>query len=194
MSKLPVMTASVLAAGYFAMAPMSAYAIECSELEFTGDVLNRFPNANEYCIEVAERDGKPYAHFIAEIDRVRGSKVFVKFKKPDGEYGPAVSFEPPADFRAQIGGRSYSVRSLSRGQDLDVWVPEDDWEMAQHESAEDLVAAAEVTTFAIAEADEDDYAAAATLPRTASLWPMLGMIGGALVGLGGLLGIFRRRA
>lgn len=139
MKKIPALSASLMTAGLLAAVPLTAQAVECSELNFTGEVAERFPNASEYCLDVAERDGEPYAHFVGEIERVRGSTVYMKFKRPDGDYGPSVAITPPSDFRAKIDGRSYSVRSLTRGQELDVWVPEEDWEIAQEETAEDLV-------------------------------------------------------
>lgn len=191
MKKIPALSASLMTAGLLAAVPLTAQAVECSELNFTGEVAERFPNASEYCLDVAERDGEPYAHFVGEIERVRGSTVYMKFKRPDGDYGPSVAITPPSDFRAKIDGRSYSVRSLTRGQELDVWVPEEDWEIAQEETAEDLVAATELTMIEIEEPDE--YEAAATLPQTASPWPLFGLLGGGLLALGSVIGLWRRR-
>ena len=194
MKTLTSLTASLVTAGFVAAVPLGAQAIECSELTFTGEVGERFPNAGDYCLEVAERDGKPYAHFVGEVRRVQGGNVYLRFKKPDGDYGPAVSFRPPSDFRARIDGRSYSVRSLTSGQELDVWVPEDDWEIAQHDSAEELVEVVELTTYEIVEVDEEEYTAAATLPSTASPWPLIGLLGGVLLAVASLIGLWRRRS
>ena len=188
-----ILGAAFLASGMAAVMPAQAADPACADLKFTADVVAQFPNANEFCNEVAVRDGKEYALFKGEVRRVKGGTVYMRFKRPEGTYGETVSFTPPASFRVKIDGRSYTIRNLNPGQELSVWVPEDAWVLAQEESAADLVGAATVSTVAIEKGDDEGYVAAATLPRTASYWPLVAALGSGLVGLGFLIGWYRRR-
>lgn len=194
MRAMPVFSVLLVSAGLLAAAPASAE-VTCNDITFTGPVAAEFPTARDFCLGVAERDGEPYAHFVGEVDRVRGGTVYMKFKKASGGYGKTVSFTPPSDFRAKIDGRSYSVRSLERGQELDVWLPNNRWEIAQQDTPEEFVAASSVAMYAIEEpeAGESEYQAAAMLPRTASPWPAVGLAGASLLGLAGLVALWRRR-
>ncbi len=188
-----LMGAASLAAGVAMVAPVQAQALTCEDLEFTGAVTANYPAAGEFCQSVVERDGRPFAQFIGQVTRVRGGTVHLRFKRPDGTFGDPVSFTPPANFRVQIDGRRYSVRNLSPRQELSIYIPEDEWVLAHHESPEEFATAATVTTVAIQESSEDEYMAAATLPGTASIWPAVGLAGTGLVAFGGLLGWIRRR-
>jgi LPXTG-motif cell wall-anchored protein len=185
-----VIKALAATAALLAMTPTTAQELSCEELEFDEAILEEFPRAQEYCMDVAEREGKPYAHFIAEVERVRGNTVSVRFKTPDGELGEAVAFTPPSDFRVQIDGRGYTVRQLERGQELDVWVPEDRWHLATHDTAEDLETATELAAFEI---EEPETSERTTLPATASPWPTLALLGGGLMLLAAALRLRRRR-
>ncbi|MGD8417959.1 MAG: hypothetical protein PVH91_12950 [Pseudomonadales bacterium] len=189
----PLWAASAFVTGVTLGITSQAQALTCSELKFTGDVVSQYPSASEFCNDVAMREGKPYAHFIGEVTRVRGGTVYLKFKRPDGTFGDPVSITPPAGFRVKIAGRSYSVRSLNPRQELSIYIPQDQWALVQSETPEELASATTVTSVPIEPADEGGYVAAATLPDTASPWPALGLAGAGLLALGGAAGWLRRR-
>jgi hypothetical protein len=159
----------------------------CGNIQFTGDITNRFPQARNACLDVVTREGQQYAHFQARVARVQGNTVEAEFKLPDGTYSRPISVTPAADARVRIQGRTYRYRDLSRGQELDLYVPPDRWEIAVPNDPEvEFVAATTVTTFAIAQP-------APSLPRTASPLPLLGALGGLLTALGFLVTMVRRR-
>ena len=99
---------------------------------------------------------------------------------------------PDPDSRVRIAGRNYRWRDLSRGQELDVWLPPDRWEIVVPEDPEAQFAAAPtVASFVISE--PAPTVAANTLPRTASPLPLIGAAGGVLVVLGLVVAGIRRR-
>jgi len=165
--------------------------LSCDDLTFTGPVARQFPDARDACLGVESREGRPYAHFNARIRNVRSNIVEAEFKLPDGTYTRPISFTPDPDARVRIAGRSYRYRDLTRGQELDVWLPPDRWEIVVPADAESFAAAPTVAVFAISE--PSPALAANTLPRTASMLPLAGALGGLLTVLGFAVASIRRR-
>jgi hypothetical protein len=163
----------------------------CGDVRFTGPVLSQFPEAQEACLGIETREGRQYAHFEAEIQGVSGQQVRARFKLPNGQYSETFSFTPSSNARVTIAGQQYRYRDLARGQELDVYLPPDRWELNVPETANfasatvvETVTPAPITSGAVA---------AATLPRTATLLPFLGLMGGLLTELGVGLTLIRRR-
>lgn len=172
--------------------PAEAQEISCRDLTFTGPVARQFPQAQEACLDVETREGRPFAHFQARIRSVRGNTVEAEFKMPDGTYSRPISVTPDPEARVRIGGRSYRYRDLSRGQELDVYLPPDRWEIVVPADTEEQFAAAPtVLIFAIAE--PAPTVAANTLPRTATPLPLIGALGALLTALGFAVVAIRRR-
>lgn len=94
----------------------------CRAVEFSRELLERFPHAQETCLDVISRDGQQYAVFRARLDRVVGSRLQVRFKNPDGSYGPATRIATERDFRVLVDGRPLRVSELSRNQELTAYV------------------------------------------------------------------------
>jgi hypothetical protein len=162
----------------------------CGNIRFTGDITSRLPNARDACLGIVERDGRSYAHFEGRIVRVSGSEVVAEFRRPDGTYGNPVSFTPAADARVRIEGRSYRYRDLSRGQELDVYLPPDRWEIAVYTADNvDFETAPTVTAVPLREPSPE----VAALPRTATPLPLLALAGVLLMGLGAVVAGVRYR-
>jgi hypothetical protein len=157
-------------------APGSAQG-NCGNIEFTEAISSQFPDAEDACLGVVERDGKEYARFEAKIVRVQGSRVEAQFKLPNGEYGKTVAFTPPSSARVRIGGTTYRYRDLSPGQELDVYVPPDRWEIAVPQEP-DFATAQTVEEVQLTEPSET---LAAALPSTAGRLPWLTALGVALL-------------
>ena len=186
-----ILSSTLLLAG-LAAAPAQAQ-VTCDDITLTGPIAERFPRAGDACLEVVEKDGRPYAKFTAEIQRVRGNTVYAKFKMPDGTKTDTYSFDMPADARATIAGRQSRYRALMPKSELNVYLPQDRWEV--HIPHEDDFATA--TTVAVATTApmvaEDESEMVAMLPKTASPVPLIGMLGGLFTSLGLLLYGIRRR-
>jgi hypothetical protein len=159
----------------------------CGNIVFSSDISSRFPNARLACLDVATRDGKDFAHFKARITGVSGSKVSAEFKLPDGTYGRPVTFTPDPDARARIAGTTYRIRDLSRGQELDVYLPPDRWEIViPQDPTQTFAAAPAVTTIPLQEPTPQ-------LPRTGSPLPLLALLGGLIAAFGaGARGLRRK--
>jgi hypothetical protein len=164
----------------------------CGDIQFSSDITSRFPNARNACLGVVRRDGQEFAHFQGRIRQVRGNTVEAEFKLPNGEWGRPVSFETDANARIRIQGQTYRYRDLSRGQELDVYLPADRWAIAvAQDPSTDFENAPAVTLVALQEPAPS--VASAALPRTASILPLLGLLGAVLTGLGAAVATVRRK-
>jgi hypothetical protein len=94
----------------------------CASVQFSDDVLARFPRAPDACLDVISRGGQDYAVFNARLVEVRGNTLRVRFKLPDGSFGPTQSVTPPRDFRVLINGTPTRVSDLAPDQELKAYV------------------------------------------------------------------------
>lgn len=186
LKKRVLMSASLLA---LAGSPV-AYSLEtltCDDLEFGTAVTDILPQASNACREVVVKDGRPFARFNAEIVSNRGGTVRAKFKKAGGGFTEVYEFNPDQSARLRIGGQNVRWWDVSAGQQLDIYLPPDRFEIATHsDEADDFAAtAAVVTTVTVTRSAE--------LPTTASLVPLLGLLGSLFVAVGAGLNFTRRK-
>ncbi|MEP4485071.1 MAG: hypothetical protein ABJ013_05550 [Halioglobus sp.] len=154
----------------------------CADLNWSAEVLAANPDIAMSCQAVYEKDGQLYAKASIEIIRVRGNRMTFRTMHTDGSKGDSRSITLPSTWRAEIGGRSYRASDLMRGQQLNVYLPEDRFALAVEDT--DGVDTADVVVI---------EEAAVEMPSTASPLFLIGLAGGAFIALGGLLSGVRRR-
>jgi hypothetical protein len=157
----------------------------CSDIEWSSTVTSEYPSIADACDAVVERDGKLYARVEVEIQRVRGRTLTFKIINNDGSSGGSYKQTVDTSWRARIDGRSYRPGDLSRGQQLNVYVPSDRWAVIHEDEA--------VADGPDMEAAAAPVVAAAVLPETAGTLPLFGLFGAAFLALAAGLGVIRRR-
>ena len=176
------MVLSLSAGALQASKAVESTTVTCADLNWSTEVLTQNPDIAAMCQTVYERDGILYAKTSIEVVRVRGNTMTFRPKHTDGTLGDSRSITLDSAWRANIGGRQYRASDLSRGQELNVYLPED--------------------RFALAVADDDGLdetemmaigEVATEMPTTASPLFLVGLAGGAFLALGGLLSGVRRR-
>lgn len=179
----------------FSTANAQAGATSCDDVEFSSDITSRFPRAQEACLGIVEKAGRQYAKFTARIERVSGGSVRAKMLLPDGSYSrETVTFEPASDARVNIQGRSYRYRDLSRGQEVNIYLPPDRWAIATHtDESTDFESAPAATVATVPLQTVEEPEATASLPSTASPLPLFGLLGGLFVAMAAGLTALRRR-
>ncbi|MAT93237.1 MAG: hypothetical protein CME59_11620 [Halioglobus sp.] len=156
-------------------------AVTCADLDWSAQVLAANPDIAQACRAVYEKDGKLYAQARVEVVRVRGNTMTFRTLLTDGSKGDSRSVTLDSDWRATIGGRRYRASDLMRGQELNVYLPEDRFALhIQDEERPD-----EIVVLVIEQAT--------VMPSTASPLFLTGLAGGALLALGGVVGALRRR-
>ena len=154
----------------------------CADLNWSAEVLAANPDVGISCQAVYEKDGSLFAKVTVEVVRVRGNRMTFRPLHTDGTKGDSRSVQLDSAWRAEIGGRSYRASDLMRGQQLNVYIPEDRFALA----VEDADGPDEMDMVAIEEEVVE-------MPTTASPLFLIGLAGGAFLALGGLLGRVRRR-
>ena len=156
--------------------------VTCADLNWSAEVLAANPDIAAMCQTVYEKDGRLFAKASIEVVRVRGNRMTFRPLHTDGTLGDSRSVQLDSSWRAEIGGRSYRASDLMRGQQLNVYMPEDRFALAIHDDdgpdEADLVVIEEEVV---------------EMPTTASPLFLIGAAGGAFLALGGLLSGLRRR-
>lgn len=156
--------------------------VSCADLNWSAEALAANPDIGKTCQAVYEKDGKLYAKASIEVVRVRGSRMTFRTLHTDGSKGESRSVQLDNSWRAEIGGRSYRASDLMRGQQLNIYIPEDRFALV----VEDADGPDEADIIPI----EDEVV---DMPTTASPLFLIGLAGGAFLALGGLLSGLRRR-
>lgn len=154
----------------------------CADLNWSAEVLAANPDVGKSCKGVYEKDGKLYAKVGIEVVRVRGNRLTFRTMHTDGTKGDSRSIVLDNSWRAEIGGREYRVSDMMRGQELNVYLPEDRFALI----VEDADGPDEID---IVDIEEE----VVEMPTTASPLFLIGLLGGAFVALGGMLSGIRRR-
>ena len=163
-------------------ADMVKEAPTCADLNWSAEVLAANPDIGISCQAVYEKNGSLFAKVSIEVIRVRGNRMTFRPLHTDGTKGDSRSIQLDSSWRAEIGGRSYRASDLMRGQQLNVYIPEDRFALA----VEDADGPDEADMVMI----EDEVV---EMPTTASPLFLIGLAGGAFLALGGLLSSVRRR-
>ncbi|MBN7797947.1 hypothetical protein [Parahaliea mediterranea] len=183
LKQLTIATGVIVALGMSGQA--AAQAPTCADIEWSASVKADYPDIEETCSGVYERDGKLYAQARVEVQRVRGNRITFRPLHTDGTKGDSHSINVPSTWRAKIAGRNYRASELVRGQELNVYVPNDRWALAVYDEEPSM--AEEIEVIEIVAVEE------VAMPTTASPLFLFGLGGGALLSLGGLLTALRRR-
>jgi len=162
--------------------------LTCADIEFTSAVTSRASDVAAACRDVVELNGEKFAKTKIELDNVRGNRATWHFVMPDGRSGSRHTTEVPSDWRATIQGREYRMRELSRGQELNIYLPSDRWEAQMQAPTSTVVAYTPTPIYA---ADEDT-SSGSMLPATAGPLPLFGLFGGIALFGAGLVRVFRR--
>lgn len=180
---------------YITVLPLLAFAslasaLTCDEITLGSAITGPYPDAQEACLEVVERDGRNYVKMEVELTRPGApNRLTFKFKHADGSFGPTHTINPPLDWRARIGGRNYRARELGSGQELTVYLPPDRWEAHIASSEMDV----ETFNFIVITPAEPEPQQR-MLPATASNMPLFALFGALALFGAATLRIARGRA
>lgn len=179
-----IMIAVTLAAAAMAQSQQ----IDCQSVEFSDEVVRKFPRVREACLDVIERQGQLMAVFKADLLKVSGNKVRIRAKLPGGGEAEPQTVQVPRDRRVLVDGRKYRVDELALGQELTIYARVDEplAALVPAETSDPIdFVPIEVEPIRVATAEPE-------MPRTASGLPALGLLGVFLVCLAAAIELIRR--
>jgi len=180
-----------------ALIPAAAMAQQpeiCQRVEFSAQVLERFPNIRAACLDVISRDGQQFAVVTAGLVRTTARRMVVRVKLPDGTRSDPIGINIGRNDRVNVNGRMTPIADVATGQDLTAYIHVTDPGIALASESTGPIEFTPVT----GEPEPEPAVAAAEpapeMPKTATRLPLAGTIGLVLLALGAGLAIVRRRA
>ena len=177
-----------------AMMPAVAVAQQpavCERVEFSQDVLARFPNIRKACLDVISKDGQEYAVVKADLVRATARRMTVRVKLPDGTHAEPRAINVRPGFRLNVNGKSTPIEEIAVGQEITAYVNVTDpgIALAPAEPSDPV----EFTPVPAEPEPEQAASAPAEMPKTATRLPLLGAFGVALLALGAGFAFMRPR-
>ncbi|SHI15791.1 hypothetical protein [Ferrimonas marina] len=164
------------AAALLSVMSFSAHAVDCSDIEWHQDVLDKFPNAAEACQSVVMRDGEVHVEMIAEFVRMRpNNRADLLVHANDGTKKEVTV---KVDNRIKVNDE-VAFDTLPRGYEMQFFIPNDRFEVVHA-----------VSQMPVEEVVIEEIA---YLPSTASVWPLVGSLGAMFLGIAGALRLRRRK-
>lgn len=159
----------------------------CADATFVPAIYERWPHADDTCLEIVERNGQMFARFEAEVVSQSPSGTYVRYTRQDGSKTPSRKVNPPEGFMAQIAGRDIAIPDLQPRQKVNIYLPERAW----NPPSEPMAAAAPPPPPPPPPAPEPEPEP--MMPTTAGNAGWLAVIGGLFLLLGGALRFARQQ-
>lgn len=136
--------------------PAAAQDISCADVSFDEQIMATYPAAHEACIEILEVEGVRYAHFKALVHREGFPSMLLRFRHNNETWGPATLVQVPAGYRVFVDGQPAEAKDVPRGRELEFFMPEGRWQVAETEVAVVTEAAFEPLVFEVTEMELTD--------------------------------------
>ena len=190
MKKTILILMMVLFGGLGFTASASAQDVSCSDLVWTDTALELNPNIAEYCLEVVQKQGQQMAKMRARVVRQSVNSTIVQWQRPDGSWSPSERRYPDRGFVAHIADSEVRIADLPARQEVNVYVASPD--NFSVPAAEPVAAAAPPPPPPPPPAPAPEPEPA-MLPTTATQVPLLALLGGLFILLGGAVSLVRSR-
>jgi hypothetical protein len=166
----------------------------CPNVKFSDAVLQRFPHAQDACLDVITKGGEQYGVFKADLSSVQGNTVRVRMRLPDGSYSDTKSIRTSPNLRVLVDGKPYAVNELAPNQELTTYIRVEQPMIAlAPANQEDPVEAVPLAAPEPPAATERVASAAPTMPHTASQLALSMLMGLFCLAVALAMRITRRR-
>ena len=99
--------------------------IACTEVKYSSEFLDKYPQAPAACLEAVEKGGKRYAKFNAKVFLNSADRTTVQLLNVKGDPLTTFSFKPGPDAGVNINGKKTKFTDLKAGEQISFWVSED---------------------------------------------------------------------
>src|SRR5688572_27938358 len=94
----------------------------CERVQFSEEVLARFPNIRQACLDVINRGGQDYAVVKANLVRATPRRMTVQIKRPAGSLSEPIGVNVKPNERLNIAGKPTPIQDVAIGQELTTYV------------------------------------------------------------------------
>ena len=190
MKKTLLVLVLLLFGGLGFSATASAQGVSCSDIVWSDTALEVNPNIAEFCLGVVDKRGMQAAKMTARVVRQSVNSTIIQWQRPDGSWSPSERRYPDRGFTAEIEGREVRIADLPARQEVNVYVAAGEmWSLPAPAAA----AAPPPPPPPPPPAEPEPEPEPAMLPTTATQLPLLALLGGLLVMLGGAVSLVRSR-
>ena len=166
----------------------------CERVQFSEEVLARFPNIRQACLDVINKDGQDYVVVKANLVRATPRRMTVQIKRPDGTLSDPIGINVKSNAKLNINGKMTPVADVAVGQELTTYVSVTDPGIALASDVETVEFTPVPATPEPEPAPAAQVAAAPEMPTTATQLPLAGAIGLILLAIGAGIAFLRRRS
>jgi hypothetical protein len=171
----------------------------CDDIRFKAEILESYPDARKACRRVVERDGVDYVGVRAVVERATTLQSETPLRVRVEGLDRTIEARAPADLRdskVTVEPRGKGARTtrsqLKVGDRLNLLIPLSEFEAqaidhVAFRGADDDLVVVEAAAVAL-----PDVAARGMLPKTASSWPAIGLVGMLCLAAAGGLRRLRR--
>lgn len=158
----------------------TANGTSCADVNWSAETLAKYPNISKSCQEVMTKDGTTYVRFDGTVKKVAqgGKEVTMQMKGTNAK----LVLNPDPNKTVNIGGKKTPVKQLRPGDTLTFYVPDSRLVAAVAPTPEEIVPAEEVPIVA-PPVEQMAMTEPAPLPKTASEWPLVALLGALSIGL-----------
>ncbi len=187
-----------LSLGSLVLALVPAWALAqqpaaCERVEFSEEVLARFPNIRQACLDVINKDGQDYVVVIADLVRTTSRRATVRIKRSDGSFSDPINIDVQPNRRFNVDGKMVPLQDVAVGQELTTYIQRQGSGhcagLRRRKSSSSRRSRRRRSRSTVAAA-----APAPEMPKTATNLPLAGTIGLVLLASGAGIAFMRRRA
>jgi hypothetical protein len=123
-------TLGAIVSALFLFAPAMASAeagYGCDSVNFSQEVLDKFPNAKKACRGVMEKNGSVYVKYTGKVVSSSPESTTVEFLDKDNKPVSRATFKPAADQMASVSGKKTKYSALEKNTELNFYIEHNRW-------------------------------------------------------------------
>jgi len=154
----------------------------CTQITWSAEMLAKHPKIASACQEILHRDGKTFVKFEGTVKKVAkgGTEVVMAMKGADD-----LTLSPKPGRTVMVNGNKVPVKNLRPGDTLTFYVPED--RVVAAEIPPEPAAPVEYIPIAEPAPVEQVAQTETPMPKTASEWPLVALLGALAIGFAGVM-------
>ena len=99
----------------------------CDNVNWSQEVLDKFPNAKRGCQRVTIKGDEVYAQYKGEVAGIDKEGIVVHLKDHEGKNMVNMKIAPEADAMVSVSGKETKFWKLEKGTELHFYIPRNRW-------------------------------------------------------------------